>query len=44
MHSLIYIIIGAVGGILFAVAYPEFALSINDKLTPILQDIVDSVS
>ena len=43
MSSLIYIGIGIVGGIVFAVSYPDTATLINDSLMPTVSVIIDKV-
>jgi hypothetical protein len=43
LSSLIYIGIGIVGGIVFAVSYPDTATLINDSLMPTVSVIIDKV-
>ncbi len=44
MTWIIHVGIGLVGGIVFSVAYPELAQSVNDSLQPTIQMFAEKVS
>jgi|SaaInlStandDraft_3_1057020.scaffolds.fasta_scaffold655484_1 hypothetical protein len=44
MTWIIHVGIGLVGGIIFSVAYPELAQSVNDSLQPTIQMFGEKIS
>lgn len=44
MTWIIHVGIGLVGGIVFSVAYPELAQSVNDSLQPTIQAFGEKIS
>ncbi len=44
MTWIVHVGIGLVGGIIFSVAYPELAQSINDSLQPTIQMFGEKIS
>ncbi len=44
MSWIVHVGIGLVGGIIFSVAYPELAQSVNDSLQPTIQMFGEKIS